>query len=201
MNNLTPYSHAMMIIHRNNNLNGDLVDLSNLNLSNEVHNSVEDILYGLDTIRDFVHNPNFEDFLNFLRNDILRCELVLRYFPEFRNPLRQSSVTGETPLQIAYNSRDRVIDMEVLLHYADLWDPALHSELNIYLDSALFNGPYGPDYDMVRMLLNHGANPNAVVNENGYSIIDEFIYTHDYKMIGLLSEYGATFEVPKDLFD
>jgi len=65
---------------------------------------------------------------------------------------------------------------------------------------ALYSAVYGRHFDLARLLLEHGADPNQEV-ESSADAPSIAIMNSDTKIIELLASYGAIWRIPVQLSD
>ena len=77
-------------------------------------------------------------------------------------------------------------------------DPNVPEEGNAPHGRALYAAVYNKHFDVARLLLEHGANPNQEV-ESSADAPSIAIMNSDKKMIELLASYGAVWRIPVQL--
>jgi ankyrin repeat protein len=77
-------------------------------------------------------------------------------------------------------------------------DPNVPEEGNAPHGRALYAAVYDRHFDVARLLLEHGANPNQEV-ESSADAASIAIMNSDFKMIQLLASYGAVWRIPVQL--
>ena len=122
---------------------------------------------------------------------------------EYGTAVNQKDFNGLTPLMSASLKGYVKLAIELIKHNADVNARVLDSRGNISADSLFYavNANNKNSLELVKVLLNFGANPNIVYSdpeEGDFTILDRSLYYNNFEIFKTLVENGANISKVND---
>ncbi|MEI0798338.1 ankyrin repeat domain-containing protein [Brachyspira intermedia] len=115
--------------------------------------------------------------------------------------VNQKDFSGLTPLMNASINGYVKLAIELINHNADVNARELDSRGNISADSLFYAVNANNSLELVKVLLNSGANPNIVYSdteEGNFTILDRSLYYNNFEIFKTLVENGANIDKVND---
>ncbi|WPC23812.1 ankyrin repeat domain-containing protein [Brachyspira hyodysenteriae] len=115
--------------------------------------------------------------------------------------VNQKDFSGLTPLMNASINGYVKLAIELINHNADVNARELDSRGNISADSLFYAVNANNSLELVKVLLNSGANPNIVysdLEEGNFTILDRSLYYNNFEIFKTLVENGANIDKVND---